>query len=177
MEAPLFQRDCLSCAVFRNPCVLCGPLLRIPPALSAASYVCDPPKTEVTAVRQQRKKILIVDNDESVLIALERAMEEQGYETITAWDLPEGLTLMEGTSFDVLVVGDHPPELNCERLLKLLRQKQIWTPCVIMHSAERHPFSVQYLQYLGAHGVACKWNDREVLEEVNRCLSDIHAAA
>ena len=46
-----------------------------------------------------------------------------------------------------------------------------------MHSAARHPFDEQYLQFLGAHGVACKWNDKEVLEEVQKCLADIHAAA
>ncbi len=177
MQVAIFQRDCLSCAVFRNPCVLCGPLMRIPAALSAATYVCDPPLQEDTAVRQQRKRILIVDNDESVLITLERVLEEQGYETTTAWELTEAFKLMNDTNFDVLVVGDHPPDLNCERLLKRLRTAQSWTPCVVMHSAARHPFSVQYLQYLGAHGVACKWNEQEVLEEVQKCIADIHAAA
>jgi DNA-binding response OmpR family regulator len=128
-------------------------------------------------MRTQNKKILIVDSDESVLIALERVLEEQGYETTTAWELNEALKLMEASRYDVLLVGDHPPDLNCERLLKLLRRGQLWTPCVVMHSAARHPFSEQYLQYLGAHGVACKWNDKEVLEEVRKCVADIHVAA
>lgn len=173
-----FQRDCLGCAISYNPCVFCGPMIRIGPGISAASYVCQvTPPEEVTAMRTQRKKILIVDNDEAVLIALERALEEQGYETVTAWNLPEGLELMEAGSFDALLVGDHPPDLNCERLLKELRRYNIWTPCVVMHSAARHPFSEQYLQYLGAHGVACKWNDKEVLEEVQKCIADFHVAA
>ena len=128
-------------------------------------------------MRTQNKKILIVDSDESVLIALERVLEEQGYETTTAWELNAALKLMEDSRFDVLLVGDHPPDLNCERLLKLLRRGQLWTPCVVMHSAARHPFSEQYLQYLGAHGVACKWNDKEVLEEVRKCVADLHVAA
>jgi CheY-like chemotaxis protein len=173
----IFQRDCLSCAVSRNPCVLYGPLPRVPAVLWAASYVCELPEQEAIAMRQQRNKILIVDNDESVLIALQRALEEQGYETTTAWDLTEALRLMNATSFDVLLVGDHPPDLNCERLLKLLRRGQSWTPCVVMHSSARHPFSVEYLEYLGAHGVACKWNDKEVLDEVRKCVPDLHLAA
>jgi CheY-like chemotaxis protein len=173
----IFQRDCLSCAISRNPCVLCGPLLRVPDLLSAARYVCELPEQEAIAMRTQNKKILIVDSDESVLIALERVLEEQGYETTTAWELNEALKLMDASRFDVLLVGDHPPDLNCERLLKLLRRGQLWTPCVVMHSAARHPFSEQYLQYLGAHGVACKWNDKEVLEEVKKCVADLHVAA
>lgn len=128
-------------------------------------------------MRQQRKKILIVDNDESVIIALQQVLEDHEFETTTAWDLTEAFKLMNDINFDVLVVGDHPPELNCERLLKRLRAVQSWTPCVIMHSAARHPFSAEYLQYLGAHGVACKWNYNEVLEEVNKCAMETHIAA
>lgn len=125
---------------------------------------------------QQRKKILIVDNDEDVLIALERALEEQGFETITAWDLPEGLGLLATTGFDVLLIGDHPPELNCERVLKLLRREEVKVPCVIMHTAARHPFSEEYLRYLGASGIACKWSEEEVTSEIHRCLAPMPVA-
>ena len=104
-------------------------------------------------------------------------LEDHEYETTTAWNLADAFELMNDTTFDVLLIGDHPPELNCERLLKRLRAAQSWTPCVVMHSSARHPFSVEYLEYLGAHGVACKWNDKEVLEEVNKCMADLHVAA
>jgi len=171
----IFQRDCLSCTVSHNPCVLCGPLLRLP--FSAASYVCELPEKEAIVMREQRKKILIVDSDESVLIALQRVLEEENYETIIAWELTEALKLMNSTAFDILLVGDHPPDLNCERLLKSLRKGQSWIPCIVMHSAARHPFSEEYLQFLGAHGVACKWNDKEVLEEVRKCVRDLRVAA
>jgi CheY-like chemotaxis protein len=156
--------------------VFCGPLIRVAAGISAASYVCRPPQ-EVTAMSVQRKKILVVDNDESVLIALERALEEDGYETTTAWDLTEGVKRLNSEQYDVLLVGDHPPDVNCERLLKTLRKNSVWMPCVVMHSEERHPFSVPYLEYLGAHGVACKWNDKEVLEEVRKCVAELHVAA
>ena len=171
-----FQRDCLGCAISLNPCVFCGSLMRVPGSLSAATYVCEPSSEEVIAMRQQRKRILMVDNDESVLTALQRVLEEEGYETTTAWNLPEALKLMDATHYDVLLVGDHPPDLNCERVLKLLRSNA-WTPCVVMHSTARNPFSEQYLQLLGAHGVACKWDDKQVLDEVRKCLSDVHVAA
>jgi DNA-binding response OmpR family regulator len=125
---------------------------------------------------QQRKKVLIVDNDEDVLIALERVLEQEGYETTTAWDLPEGLGLMATTGFDLLLIGDHPPELNCERVLKLLRREDVRVPCVIMHTAARHPFSEQYLRFLGASGVACKWSEEEVTSEIRRCMAPMPVA-
>jgi DNA-binding response OmpR family regulator len=126
---------------------------------------------------QQRKKILIVDNDEDVLIALERVMEETGYNTTTAWDLPEGLDLMTTSGFDLLLIGDHPPELNCERVLKLLRREDVKVPCIVMHTAARHPFSEPYLRFLGASGIACKWSAEEVAAEVARCLAPKPAVA
>jgi CheY-like chemotaxis protein len=116
-----------------------------------------------------RKRILIVDNDEDVLIALEQELEGQGFETTTEWSLPEGLETLAANQFDLLLVGDHPPELNCERLLKLLRRQRVAIPCVVLHSAARHPFSAEYLRFLGASGVACKWNFAEVLDEVCKC--------
>lgn len=120
-----------------------------------------------------RKRVLVVDNDEDVLIALEQMLEGEGFETTTAWNLPEGFEALASSEFDLLLVGDHPPELNCERVLKLLRRRHVETPCLVLHSAARHPFSVEYLRYLGASGVACKWNYMDVMGEVRRCL---HAA-
>jgi DNA-binding response OmpR family regulator len=130
----------------------------------------------------RRFKILIVDNDEDVLIALERVLQEQGYDTTTAWDLPEGREIMTSEDFDLLLMGDHPPDLNCERLLKMLRGSHIAVPCIVMHSAARYPFSDEYLRHLGAQGVACKWNYNGVAEVVGRCLKQprepvVHAVA
>ena len=117
-----------------------------------------------------RNRILIVDNDEKVLIALERALEQEGYETQTAWDLPEGLEALAEGGFHLLVVGDHPPELNCERVLKVLHREGVGLPVVVMHSKPRHPFAEAFVTHLGAAGVVCKWNEREVVETVRNCL-------
>jgi DNA-binding response OmpR family regulator len=119
----------------------------------------------------RRTRILVVDNDEDVLISLERVLEENGYDTVTTWSVPDGLDLAASSrEFDLLVIGDHPPDLNCERLLKVLLTGEVRLPVVVMHSAARHPFSEPYLRHLGASGIACKWNDKEVLEAVRASL-------
>ena len=118
-----------------------------------------------------RNRVLIVDNDEKVLIALERALEQEGYETQTAWDLPEGLEVLGDGGIDLLLVGDHPPELNCERVLKVLAREQVALPVVVMHARPRHPFAEAFISHLGAAGVVCKWNEKEVVEAVSRSLA------
>lgn len=117
-----------------------------------------------------RKRILVVDNEEKVLIALERALEQEGYDTNTAWDLPEGLEAIADARFDLLIVGDHPPELNCERVLKVVAREQLKLPVIVMHNRARHPFAEAFIKHLGAAGVVCKWNEREVVEAVAACF-------
>ncbi len=117
-----------------------------------------------------RNRILIVDNDEKVLIALERALEQEGYETQTAWDLPEGLEVLSEGGFNMLLVGDHPPELNCERVLKVLARERVGLPVVVMHSNPRHPFAEAFITHLGAAGVVCKWNEPQVVDTIRNCF-------
>ncbi len=118
-----------------------------------------------------RKRILIVDNDEKVLIALERALEQEGYDTQTAWDLPEGLEAIAEGGFQLLLVGDHPPELNCERVLKVLARERLNLPVIVMHSRPRHPFAEAFVRFLGAAAVVCKWNEAQVIDAVAGCFA------
>src|SRR5690348_16440019 len=170
-----FRLKCLSCFVPANAYLFHASLTRIPDGISACSCLCDtkfyPECPEATPMEPINKKILLIDNDENVLIALERVLEEHGYDTTTAWDLPSAADLIATNEFDLLLVGDHPPDLNCERLLKNMPKQGVQVPCVVMHSAARHPFSEAYLRHLGASGVACKWNESEVLDEVEQAIA------
>jgi len=56
-------------------------------------------------------KILIVDDDEQVLIELERLLESGGYSTTAAWCEPEALAFADQVQFDVLLADEdraHP---------------------------------------------------------------------
>jgi DNA-binding NtrC family response regulator len=50
--------------------------------------------------------VLIVDNDESALIELERALEGAGFDTTTTWDLSEALQLVSASEYDHVLVGE-----------------------------------------------------------------------
>jgi len=39
-----------------------------------------------------------------------------------------------------------------------------------MHSVARHPFAEAFITHLGAAGVVCKWNERQVVEAVRNCF-------
>ncbi len=97
-----------------------------------------------------RKHILIADSDEQVLINLEHLLQDEGFETTTAWSTTETLRLLQSGNFDLLLVADHPPEINCEVVLRMRKQEGTKSPLVVLESRPRHPFSEPYLSTLGA---------------------------
>jgi len=123
-----------------------------------------------------RKKILILDHDERVLINLESVLESAGFETTTTWDMQEALTLLNCRDFDLLLLGDHPPQVKCAELLKGLRCQQSRAPCIVLHAAARYPFEDQYLRWLGAYAVLPKWKYRDLVARIQECLETADAS-
>jgi len=115
-----------------------------------------------------RKRILISDCDVEALIALERVLEDDGFDTTTVCTFDEMLRLLGQQNFDLLLVADHPPELNCERLLRNSQSRG--TPVVALENRPRHPFVEPYLLALGARKIVHKWKHREVQDAVNELL-------
>lgn len=55
---------------------------------------------------KEEERILIADNDEHVLIALERSLEDGGYSTVTAVNHEEARKLLAEERFDLCVLDD-----------------------------------------------------------------------
>ena len=123
-----------------------------------------------------RKRILILDHDEQVLIELESALESAGFETTTTWDRQEAVRLLDSRDFDLLLLGDHPPEVKCAELLKALRSRPSRAPCIVLRSVARYPFEDQYLCQLGAYAVMSKCEGCDLVAKVRECLEMAEAS-
>lgn len=75
-------------------------------------------------------RILILDIDQETLIALEKALEEAGFDTTTTWHPNEARRLLQGGHFDFVLLGDHPPELDAARILPDLQGR--YAQCVVL---------------------------------------------
>jgi len=115
-----------------------------------------------------KKRILISECDVEVLIALERFLEDRGFDTTTACTTDEALRLTKQQPFDLILAADHPPEISCELLLRSLSSTK--TPLVAMQNAPRYPFAEAHLLFLGAKGIVHKWEHQEVQDAVTRAL-------
>src|SRR5690348_10914774 len=112
----------------------------------------------------QRKTILIVDDDEQVLIDLERLLEDQGYDTTTAWSGREALQLLQSKSFDFVLLDGDLPDLSREELMRQAQQcsKSYW----IVLQAQR-----RFRPESAATHAVCKQEHGAILSKLRECLS------
>lgn len=108
-------------------------------------------------------KILIVDDDEQVLIELERLLESEGYSTTTAWSRDEALAYSKKWRFDLLLVDEHVGDADSCALLAELKRIQPDALCIQMHTRkDRKEKSI--------HAV-CKWEHAEMTARIRNFLA------
>lgn len=124
-----------------------------------------------TVSRDERAKVLIVDNDEDVLIALERTLEDEGYATVTAASHEEASQLLSQRAFDCLVLDDYLSDKDSIGVLMELRRLDMTPPAVVV-TYNRYPaHSVQTrLRLLGAEAFIEKCAYRELAQIIRRLL-------
>jgi DNA-binding response OmpR family regulator len=118
-----------------------------------------------------RKKILVADCHEEVLIHLEKMLEDAGFDTTTVWTARDALKLVDSQVFDLVLVNEYLPDAECEDLLKALRKRGAQMPCVVMQPSAPEITDFSGLQALGAHDIVWKYAYRQIVEVVSECLA------
>jgi CheY-like chemotaxis protein len=108
-------------------------------------------------------KILIVDDDQDVLIELERLLEGEGYSTATAWSGQEALALSEKSEFDLLLVDEHLADVDAHELFDELESRQPRAFRFLMHTRKENG------SLSGAE--VCKWEHADVKAKIRNCLA------
>jgi len=80
-------------------------------------------------------KILIIEDDKAILMALKDDLEFEGYEVSAAYDGKEGLKLAMSQEFQLIVLDILLPELNGFEVCKKLREAKINTPILMLTAA------------------------------------------
>ena len=122
-------------------------------------------------MKSVRKKVLVADRHEEVLIALEKMLEDAGFDTTTAWTARETLALVDSQVFDLVLVNEYLPDPECEDLLKALQKRGAQIPCIVMQPSAPAITDLAALQALGTHHVVCKHAYRQIVEIVSECLA------
>ena len=118
-----------------------------------------------------KKRILVIDDDEQVLISLECLLENEGYETTLAWSGQEGLTLLRSNVFDLVLLDDYLRDIEHEEIFNEIRTMAI-QPLVILTESALKPEARRHFINLGATAIVGKWAPcEEIAEEIRQCFA------
>src|SRR5262249_486116 len=121
-------------------------------------------------------RILIVDNDEEVLLALERVLEDHGYSTEIAVSHAQASDLLSQDEFDLLVLDDYLSDKDSLEVVTDLRSAEMTPPRIVV-TYHRHPSEGEEAR-LRLLGVSA-WIDKRApsdLAEIACRLLDCHEA-
>ena len=118
----------------------------------------------------QSRRVLILDSDSKTLINLQQMFEDNGVDATITWDEAEAYHFVESLSYDLILIGDHPPELDAAAVLDVLSMRGI-CPSVLILRAKISEKEVEHFRRLGATGIVPPRDLFAVLEEVKKVFA------
>jgi len=102
-------------------------------------------RPEVKAVERSRRRVLVVDDDQTLLGTLRRGLSMRGFDVELARDAPEALACMDSHPPDVVVLDIMMPGMDGLGLCRLVREKST-VPILMLTALDAVPDRVAGLQ-------------------------------
>ncbi|MFC1765094.1 response regulator transcription factor [Planctomycetota bacterium] len=116
------------------------------------------------------EKILIVEDEESILMGLEDNFRLEGYEVAGATDGLQGLSMAKERQYDLIILDIMLPKMDGYEVCKQLRQVGMKTPILMLTAKSQEIDKVLGLE-LGADDYVTKpFSPRELLARVKALL-------
>ena len=124
------------------------------------------------SAKAAKKRILVIDDDASVLISLERLLENEGYETTTVWSGQEGLSMLRSNEFDMVLLDDYLRDITHEEIFKAIRRLE-FQPLVVLTESIAEPGTAEHFFSLGGAAVVAKRAPcEEITAEIRKCFEN-----
>lgn len=112
--------------------------------------------------RAQMKKVLIVEDEQSILKLLQYNLEKEGYEVSGAMDGKEGYEMALSTSFDIILLDLMLPGMDGMDVCRELRREKVDAPIIMLTAKDSEIDKIVGLE-LGADDYMTKpFSPREV---------------
>jgi two-component system alkaline phosphatase synthesis response regulator PhoP len=113
------------------------------------------------------KRLLVVDDEESILKLLTHNLEREGYEVETAVDGQQAYDMAKDGDYDFIILDLMLPKKSGMDVCKELRQNKVTTPILILTAKDDHVDTILGLE-LGADDYMTKpFNTRELVARMN----------
>ncbi len=100
-------------------------------------------------------KILMIDDEEQILFALRAVFQFQGWDSISAKDVPTGLELFRNQHPDLVLIDYHLPQINGVKGVQMIRELDPDVPIIVFTIDESQEVANQFLE-AGASDFALK---------------------
>ncbi len=116
-------------------------------------------------------KILIVEDDETILMGLKDDMEFEGYEVAVAENGKDGYMLAKGKEFNLIILDVLLPGLTGFEICKKLREENVKTPIIMLTAAKTEEMDKVMGLEMGADDYVTKpVGSREMVARVKAIL-------
>ncbi|MFE8703744.1 winged helix-turn-helix domain-containing protein [Cytobacillus sp. FJAT-54145] len=116
------------------------------------------------------KKVLVVDDEQSIVTLLQYNLQQAGFHVLTAMDGEEGKNLAISEKPDLIILDLMLPKMDGIEVCKQLRQQKVTTP-ILMLTAKDDEFDKVLGLELGADDYMTKpFSPREVIARVKAIL-------
>jgi two-component system alkaline phosphatase synthesis response regulator PhoP len=117
-----------------------------------------------------KKKILVVDNEPSIVALLQYNLENAGFEVITTMDGEKGKSLAKTESPDMIILDITLPYIDGLEICKQLRQDKIMTPILMLAAKGDELDKVLGLDFGADDYMVKPFSPREVIARINAVL-------
>lgn len=117
-----------------------------------------------------KNKILVIDDEPSVVTLLQYNLSQAGFEVLIAMDGEEGKRLAETESLDFILLDLMLPKLDGMEVCKQLRQQKIMTPILIITAKDDALDKILGLEFGADDYMVKPFSTREVIARIKAIL-------
>jgi DNA-binding NtrC family response regulator len=125
-----------------------------------------------------RHAILIVDDEKSVLHAIQRTLRKEPYTLLTAESAAEGLKMLEARDISLVVSDYNMPAMNGLEFLRTIRAQHPHTLTIMLTGQAELSIAVQAINEAGVYKFIQKpWNNEDLRITLLRALESMDLAS
>ncbi len=120
------------------------------------------------------RTILIVDDEENILKAIQRTLRKENYNIFTATGGEEGLKLLDMREFDLVISDQHMPGMDGVTFLQKVKAEQPQTLTIMLTGAKEIQVAMQAINDAGVYKFILKpWDDDDLKITIRRALESL----
>lgn len=121
-----------------------------------------------------QRTILIVDDEEMVIKAIERSLRNENYNIFTALGGEEGLKLLEMRDFDLVMSDQRMPGMDGVTFLQKVKAEQPHTLTIMLTGETEIQVAMQAINEAGVYKFIMKpWDDDDLKITIRRALESL----